>query len=56
MAQALASIRATSTPGTVRSRSGMVCPPERRISSEPITYTAAAVRARVCSFLETEVT
>src|ERR1017187_987236 len=55
-AQVLALICATLTPGAMRSTSGSVDAPERRISSWLMTKTAAAVRARFCSFLETEVT
>src|ERR1039458_3798857 len=56
MAQALASICSTSTPGAMRSRSGMLVALERRMSSRLITKTAAAVRARLCSLFETDVT
>src|ERR1039458_2336574 len=55
-AQVLALICATLTPGAMRSTSGRVDAPERRISSWLMTKTAAAVRASFCSFLETEVT
>src|ERR1039458_489499 len=55
-AQVLALICATLTPGAMRSTSGSVVAPERRISSWLITKTAAAVRASFCSFLETEMT
>src|ERR1017187_2745239 len=55
-AQVLASICATLTPGAMRRTSGSADAPERRISSWPMTKTAAAVRASFCSFLETEVT
>src|ERR1039458_8720332 len=55
-AQVLALICATLTPGAMRSTSGRVDAPERRISSWLMTKTAAAVRASSCSFLETEVT
>src|ERR1017187_5737094 len=55
-AQVLALICATLTPGAMRSTSGSVDAPERRISSWLMTKTAAAVRASFCSFLETEVT
>ncbi len=43
IAHALASICSTLTPGAMRSRSGMLVAPERRMSSELITKTAAAV-------------
>src|ERR1035438_2667445 len=56
MAQALASICSTSTPGAMRSRSGMLVAPERRMSSRLITKTAAAVRERLFSLFETDVT
>ncbi len=51
----LASISATSSPGTVRSNSAMLLMPERRMSSLVMTKIAAAASIRVCSFLETDV-
>jgi hypothetical protein len=56
IAHALASIWTTLTPGTMRSRSGMLVAPDRRISSRFRTKTAAAARDSLCSFFETEVT
>ena len=56
MAQVLALICATSTPGTMRSKSGILVAPERRMSSAVITKMAEAVRESVCDVLETEVT
>src|ERR1035441_1939804 len=40
----------------MRSRSGMLVAPERRMSSPLITKAAAAVRERLCSLFETDVT
>ena len=53
-AHLLASMRATSTPGTIRRTSGMLVAPERRMSSAPMTKAAAAVSAsgRVCRLTE----
>jgi len=56
IAQLLWSTRATLTPGTVRSKSGIFVMPERRMSSCVITKIAAPVFASFCSFLETDVT
>ena len=56
MAQVFESSRATSTPGTMRRRSGMFIMPERRMSSCVITKTAAPALERAWSFFETEVT
>ena len=55
-AHLLASILATSTPGTIRSSSGTLVAPERRMSSGPMTNTAAAASATRCGRLDTEVT
>ena len=52
IAHLLASMRATCTPGTMRSNSGMVVTPERRISVSVMTNTAAAVSARRWGVLE----
>jgi hypothetical protein len=56
MAQVLPLISATSSPGTIRNRSGILIAPERRISSGVMTKTADAVPDNFCSFLETDVT
>src|ERR1019366_9185137 len=56
IAQVFASILATSTPGAIRSRSGMFVAPERRMASWSITKTAAPVVDKGCSFLDTDVT
>src|SRR6266571_957464 len=56
MAQVLALIWATSTPGTIRSRSGRFVAPERPISSWVMTNIAVATCDIFCSFFETEVT
>ena len=56
MAQVLALICATSSPGTMRSKSGILVAPERRMSSWVITKIAAATCDNFCSFFETEVT
>jgi hypothetical protein len=49
-------IWATSIPGTMRKRSGMLVAPERAISSGVITKIAAATSDSFCYFFETEVT
>src|ERR1039457_6176278 len=54
--QLLASIRATCRPGTMRSTSGMLLTPERRMSSCVITYTAPAVWLSFCSLRPGELT
>src|ERR1022692_803040 len=56
MAHLLELIWATSTPGTMRNRSGMQFAPDRAMSSAVITKTAEGVFDIFCSFLETEVT
>ena len=56
MAHVLASICATSNPGTMRSRSGILVAPERAMSAAVITNIAEAVRDIFCSVLDTEVT
>ena len=56
MAHVLASICATSSPGTMRSRSGMLVAPERAMSAAVMTNIAEAVRDIFCSVLDTEVT
>jgi len=56
MAQVVAVICATFTPGTIRSKSGMFSAPELRISSAPMTNTAEAVCESFSSVRETEVT
>src|ERR1039458_1274569 len=56
MAHLLELIWATSTPGTMRNRSGMLFAPDRAMSSAVMTKTAEAVFDIFCSFLETEVT
>src|ERR1700722_17369346 len=48
--------RATCTPGARRRSSGRTVMPERRVSSEVMTKTEAAVEERRCAFLDTEVT
>src|SRR5450631_628448 len=55
-AQLLALICDTSSPGTIRNRSGIFLAPERWISSCVMTKIAAAACDNFCSFLETEVT
>ena len=56
MAHLLELIWATSTPGTMRSKSGTLFAPERTMSSLVMTKIAAAVLEIFCSFFETEVT
>jgi hypothetical protein len=56
IAQLFALICATSSPGTIRNKSGMFVAPDRRMSSCVITNTATAVRDNVCSLFETDVT
>ena len=48
--------RATCTPGTPRSASGIVVAPERRMSSLVTTLTAAAAELRVSAVRDTDVT
>ena len=55
-AQVLALICDTSTPGTMRNRSGILVAPEWLISSWVITKIAAAAWEIFWAFLETEVT
>jgi hypothetical protein len=56
MAQVLLSMRATSNPGDIRSASGMLVAPERRMSSCVITVTADGDNPTVLSRRETDVT
>src|SRR5579864_2627262 len=56
IAHTFAFMRATFTPGTMRSRSGMLVYPDRRMSSCVMTKTAAPVVHSFSSFLETDVT
>jgi hypothetical protein len=56
MAHVLGSIGATSAPGTMRNRSGMLVAPERAMSAAVMTNIAEAVRDIFCSVLDTEVT
>jgi hypothetical protein len=56
MAHVLASICATSTPGTMRSTSGMVVAPERAMSAAVMTKMAEAARDIFCAVLDTELT
>ena len=51
-AQRLLAMRATSTPGAMRSASGMLRTPERRMSSREITNTAAATSCTSCTLRE----
>jgi hypothetical protein len=55
-AHVLALIRATSSPGTILSRSGILVAPERRMASGVITKTADAACESFCSVFETDVT
>src|SRR5580658_27474 len=56
MAHVLALICATSSPGTMRNKSGILVAPDRRMSSGVMTKTAEAVRESGCSVFATEVT
>src|ERR1700744_2697577 len=56
MAHVFALICATSTPGTIRNKSGIFVAPERRMSSCVITKTAEAMRESFCSVFDTDVT
>ncbi len=56
MAQVWPFICATCTPGTIRSRSGMLVAPDVRMSSWLMTNMAAPADETFCSRLETDVT
>src|SRR5512146_2507827 len=56
IAQLLALIRATCTPGARRRASGTLVTPERGICSWVMTKTAVAVSTSACSFFPAEMT